>query len=324
MVDPNKFTWEAGDIQIDTPGDDDAEIIEFDSDEDDDTEPVEPPDAKKKLTTPAGEEVAYDAWSDYDTLQANIGDVWLNDYQTALLDLLLAQVTDAGIDDTALEAAFEIDQDALVNAWTGTQDAPGALSQLLLAGMAAGDASLHHHSAANPNRPMALKAAQKSIELGFNWNLANQEAIDFIQKYAFNLIKRLNDTTKRDIQSALLDWLATGGTQSQLEERIRQVVKSPVRARAISSTESTRAFSEGAQERYKQAGVKKVQWRTVNVGLKRIDKQRGDVCAVCGELHDKIGELGKGVYSEKLGRYVFPPAHVGCRCWTVAADDEMM
>lgn len=322
MPDPNRYTWEAGDLDFENPGDEDAAIIEFDGDEDADTEPVTPPDAK--AAPPAGEIVGYDAWADYDTLKDDIGDVWLNGYQQQVLALILSSIDDSGLNDAALDTALTTAQQELVTAWTGTDAAPGPLSRLLLAGAAAGDASLRHHSAANPNRPMALKAAQKSIELGFNWNLANVEAIDFIQRYALNLITRLNDTTRREVREAITKWLETGGTQAELQQMIQQIVLSSVRARAISTTESTRAYSEGAQERYRQAGVKKVQWRTVNVGLKRVDKQRGDVCAICGELHDQMGEVGKGVYSKKLGRYVLPPAHVGCRCWTVAADEDML
>lgn len=319
MSDPNKYTWQDDDIQIDTPGDDSAEIIEFDS-EDEDDEPA----GKKALTTPDGEEVAYDAWAEYDTLKDDIGDVWLNQYQQQVLDLVLANVTDEGLSDADLDAAFDRSQDELIAAWTGTPDDPGVLSRLIMAGVAAGDASLRHHSAANPNRPMALKAAQKSAELGINWNLANTEAVEFIERYALNLIKRLDNTTRRELREVLAKWLKEGGTQAQLQQMIQEVILSEVRAQAISSTESTRAYSEGSRKRYKDAQVKKIEWRTVKVGVKRIVKRPGDVCKICSELDGKIGDIDKGVWSEVLQAYVFPPAHVGDRCWTVPADDEML
>jgi hypothetical protein len=229
-------------------------------------------------------------------------------------------VDENGLSIAALDKAFDAAQDELVAAWTGTDRNPGALSRLLMAGLAAGDASLKQGSAANPQRPVALK----SIDLVMDWNLQNQEAISFIERYALNLIRRLDDTTKKEVQTTLADWLRQGATLDQLKTSLSKTIKDPQRAAMIAETESTRAYFEGAKERYNQAGVKKMEWRTVNVGLKRSIKQPGDVCSICGSLHNQIGDMDKGFYSAKLGTYVFPPAHPRCRCWVVAAEEDML
>lgn len=302
----DKYVWNPDDITFDKP----------ESDEDGEESST---DAKKALTTPDGEVVAYDSWSLYDDLSKDIGEAWLKDYQSSVLKNVLAEVDENGLSTAALDKALDVEPNDLVHRWTGTDEKPGVLSRLLMAGIAAGDASLKQGSTANPNRPVALKA----VDLAINWNLASAEAVSFIERYALNLIKRLNSTTRKEIQEIITQWLHEGGTQNQLRQMIQEVVLSEVRAAAISSTESTRAYAEGARERYKQADVKKIQWRTVNVGVKRLVKRPGDVCKICSELDGKIGTLEKGFWSAVLQAWVFPPCHVGDRCWFVPADEEM-
>lgn len=308
----DRYVWNPDDITFDAP----------EPDDDDDSEDSEdaPAEGKKALTTPDGEIVAYDAWQNFDEIKDDIGETWLNQYQQSVLDLILSKVGDEGLSVNALDKAFDQSQDDLIAAWTGTNKDPGPLARLILAGVAAGDASLKQGSAANPNRPVALKA----VDLAINWDLANQEAIDFIQRYALNLIKRLDKTTRDEVQTTIAEWLIEGGTIEDLKQALSVVIQSPVRASMIAETESTRAYFEGARERYKQADIKKIEWRTVNVGLKRSVKQPGDVCDVCGPLHNKTGDLDQGVWSDKLQTYVFPPAHTRCRCWVVAADEDML
>lgn len=274
---------------------------------------------KKTLVTPDGEEVAYDAWSDYDRLKEDIGDAWLEQYQRRVLDHLLSRVTDNGVPLSALDAAFERSQDDLIDLWTGTDADPGPLSRLILAGVAAGDASLRQGSAANPLRPVALKA----VSVGVDWSLTNEEAVAFVRRYAADLLRMLDRTTMERVKEVIAQWQDGDLPTSMLRQLLTEVILDPSRAASVSQTESTRAYFEGARERYRQADVKTIQWRTVNVGLKRIDKQPGDVCPLCTPLHDKTGPLDKGVWSDPLQSWVTPPLHPRCRCWVVAADEDM-
>lgn len=274
---------------------------------------------KKTLVTPDGEEVAYDAWSDYDRLKKDIGDAWLEQYQRRVLDHLLSRVTDDGVPLTALDTAFERSQDDLIDLWTGTDADPGPLSRLFLAGVAAGDASLRQGSAANPLRPVALKA----VSVGVDWSLTNEEAVAFVRRYAADLLRMLDRTTMERVKEVIAQWQDGDLPASMLRQLLTEVILDPSRAASVSQTESTRAYFEGARERYRQADVKTIQWRTVNVGLKRIDKQPGDVCPLCTPLHDKTGPLDKGVWSDQLQSWVTPPLHRRCRCWVVAADEDM-
>jgi len=318
----DKFTWRSDDIvfNIQDPEDEDEEDEDDDDDDDDDEAP--PPslaESQKKAAAPDGEIMAYDAWADYDRLKDDIGEAWLKDYQSDVLQSVLSALDENGLSIAALDKALAVDPSALITRWTGTEADPGVLSRLLMAGMAAGDASLKQGSAANPNRPVALKAT-----LSINWTLQNQETVDFIRRYASDLIHMLDQTTAEQVRKVIAEWQMSDQPVEMLRQLLREVILDKSRVSSISETETTRAYFEGARERYKQAGVKKIEWRTVNVGLKRTIKQPGDVCDVCTPLHNKIGELGKGVWSDTLNAYVTPPAHSRCRCWVVAADEDML
>lgn len=206
-------------------------------------------------------------------------------------------------------------QHELAHLWIGTPDNPGVITKLVLAGMAAGNRAIEKGKAPNP-----VKA---DVGVTVDWSLLNKQALEFAQNYTYDLIRGLDSTTRADVQNALSQWVQTGAPLAELESSLRAIFNNADRAAVIAQTESTRAYNEGAKQRWQQVGVKRATWQTVNVGLKRTDKHPGDVCLICTELHGQEFDLEQGAWSDVLGQYVQAPAHVGCRCFARPLTDSI-
>lgn len=257
---------------------------------------------------------AYDFWRDYDAVQAEIGALWLSDYMALIWDKISGKLntfTPADLDQ--ILAGLQPD---LVAAWVGSEEAPGPLMKLALAGMAAGDAALEMGVTGNPAKPVALSNTR------VDWALLAREALAFVQAYAFDLITRINQTTRDLVRATVEAWLQGGGNLEELRQQLAPIFQDGRRAFQIAQTESTRLYFEGSSERYKAAGVQRVVWQTVNVGRGRLIKRPGDVCRVCSPLHNKRGELIPGGVRFEDGATYTVPAHVGCRCWVKPARGE--
>ena len=236
-------------------------------------------------------------WQEYDKLQAQIGDDWLNHYMARALASIEDRLSQ-NLSDADIETALMTFRDELVGEWVGTVDAPGALSQMILAGMAAGNQSLVTGSAANPEGAKAF--------LGIDWGLLAQEALRFASSYVYDLIHGIDATTVRLTREAITDWIASGEPLDTLKVNLTAIFNDPVRAAAIAQTESTRVYAEGANLRWQQAGVTQSLWKTVN---------DGHVCPICEGLHNAVGDFTVGWVSSYDGGVYKPPAHVRCRCF---------
>lgn len=234
-------------------------------------------------------------WGQYDGLMQEIGAEWLNQYSAEAWKRIKAlgdQITPEAVDRILSEMS-----DDLVQNWVGSSDKPGALTRLVLAGMAAGDQALQQGTNPKPTRAI--------IEV--DWNLLSQEALDYARKYAYDLIKGINKTTTDSIRTAIAEWVKLGAAQSELTKTLSGIVQDPNRAALIAQTESTRVYNEGARKRWSAAGITRVRWQTV---------RDANVCPVCGGLHNREGALNEGVFSTREQAYLTPPAHPGCRCFT--------
>lgn len=141
----------------------------------------------------------------------------------------------------------------------------------------------------------------EGVGLGFDYTLAHAQAAEWANAYAFDLVSRLNDTTRRRLQSAIDQWFREATTIADLREELTPLF-GEVRAQIIAQTETTRAAAEGTRISYIQSGVvRKIIVKTA------VDDR---VCPICGPLHNTRHSLESGV--PDLG---FPPFHIGCRCW---------
>lgn len=250
-------------------------------------------DARKALAPPPVQTLDY--WKDYDVLMAQLGHDWLTDYMSKVHDALPVS---ADMSDITIQSALDSYHDAFRSAWLGTEAEPGPLVKLIQAGMAAGQQAIAHGSAANPNRPPRSKAVE------VDWDLLAHEARDFAQQYLFNLIRNIDDTTRKAVQDTVAKWIESGQPLDNLKDALKQVFSDEARAALIAQTESTRAYAEGSKERYRRADIKSVNWNTVKDNA---------VCPACQALLDSNPhELGT----------VSPPQHPGCRCWLRPVVEE--
>lgn len=132
--------------------------------------------------------------------------------------------------------------------------------------------------------------------------LVNQEAIDYVNIYGFDLIRDLNSSSFNTLRSALSRFLQTPGfTMGDLEAMLIPTF-SPSRAARIAVTETTRAFAFGQVSaanvaRLNGLDVQEV-WRT------NMDALVCSICAPNDGLPRSAGWTVNGI-----------PGHPNCRCW---------
>lgn len=133
-----------------------------------------------------------------------------------------------------------------------------------------------------------------------DFDLINQAAMNFVKSYRFDMIKGITDTSRKQTQKIMADWIASGSSLDTLESSL-ETVFGEARAGRIASTETTRAFAQGNMEAWESTGfVDEAIWMTSEDDL---------VCPVCEERDGAV--LGIGDIDSA------PPngSHVGCRCW---------
>jgi len=151
---------------------------------------------------------------------------------------------------------------------------------------------------------LARVVVEGAIEsgVGIAWDLANEAAIEWAERYTYDLIRGITETTQRQVQRAVTRFFETPGeTRANLEARLAPWF-GQARASSIAVTEVTRASGEGVRVSYeqaKQAGINMVPvWHTARDEL---------VCSVCGPNDNKLMPEWQNVS--------WTPAHVNCRCW---------
>lgn len=144
------------------------------------------------------------------------------------------------------------------------------------------------------------EALSRSLPIGVDWGLVNEAAVSWAQRYTFDLVTGINQTSSRALQTAVSSYFEQGWTIGDLESRIGSIY-APYRAQTIAVTEVTRAAAQGElsiTDELRKQGVDMVAiWQTNEDEL---------VCPICGPRNDK--KRGDG-WSEP------PPAHPNCRCW---------
>lgn len=144
------------------------------------------------------------------------------------------------------------------------------------------------------------EALPLNIQPLVNPNEFNQAAINAAQSYRFNQIRGITDTTRKQTQAALVEWIQSGESMDVLEATLAGIFGS-ARAAVIAATEVTRAFAQGNMAAWESTGfISKAVWMTA---------QDERVCLICasheGE-HLDVGDIDAA-----------PPnsSHPGCRCW---------
>ena len=176
--------------------------------------------------------------------------------------------------------------------------------------------------------------------IGFDGSLVNRAAIAFAREHVGELITQIDGTTRRTVQTAVSDWLQTGGKIDELSRTLAPTF-GPDRARTIAITEVTNAVSGGNIASWREVNkeldtdiVSGMRWLTAN------DERVCPICAPLGGLtfgedgaepatiaEQRTGALvsgldaafvhpgGAGAAGKFSGKeYQRPPAHPRCRC----------
>lgn len=157
----------------------------------------------------------------------------------------------------------------------------------------------------------ADEIARTATGVGFEFETTryNEAAREWAREYSYELVKGLTDKTRKVIQDATSQFIATPGmTRGDLQDLLIPAFGA-VRADAIAVTEMTRAYSQ-AQTAYKEmlAGE--------GITMERVWHTLADeaVCDVCRNLNRTV-ENEQGLFVAFNGKeYDNAPAHVNCRC----------
>jgi len=142
---------------------------------------------------------------------------------------------------------------------------------------------------------VALLPANARVLVDFD--LVNTDVLEYAKTYRYELIHGITETTRKQTQKAVGDWIQSGQPLSVLEQTLAPIY-GEVRAGMIASTEVTRVYAEGNSEAWDSTGV---------VGSWRWMTSQDDlVCAICGGLDGETFGL-----DDIDAR---PPAHPSCRC----------
>lgn len=261
--------------------------------------------AKDSLEDSATPEEYERYWGRFDTLANELGYEWLESYMEPTLATVRGKLGEP-FDAAVITAALAEQHDSLIESYIGSEEAPGPLVKIMLAGMAAANDALTERRTLNP------RAKAVEVALQVDWNLMAKQAFAYAKTYLFDLIKNIDATTVEAVQKAVAAWIESGAPLTDLDVKMDAIFQDKVRARRIAATEATRAYSEGATRRWQDAGVMKVKFQTVR------DTR---VCPTCRPLHNQVAALGEG-WKSASGAYTRPPMHVNCRCFMKPVVDD--
>ncbi len=133
----------------------------------------------------------------------------------------------------------------------------------------------------------------------------NRHAQEYARQYRYELIKGINDTTRTQVQTAMIEWLHSNEPLSSLEAKLEPVF-GKIRAAMIAATEATRVFQDANALAWTSTGfIKEVKYQTAVDSL---------VCPICGPRH--------GMNYPIDDKSNHPPQHINCRCWTLPVVSE--
>jgi len=115
----------------------------------------------------------------------------------------------------------------------------------------------------------------------------NPHALEWIATRSLTLAKLLNGTTIEQLRGVLAAGFEAGESIPKITKRIEEYYTHAykIRAQMVARTEVITASAKGAEEGYRELGVKKVQWYTA------LDER---TCDECMALHDNIYLIDEG------------------------------
>ena len=211
-----------------------------------------------------------------------------------------------GVEDDAtdeIESALEKQRRALLPSNTTPTDAASVTSRVDETSQPVRDAIRRSLIQAADLGVVVAVQQFENIGLGFDWTMANERARAYANLRAGQLITGINDTTRRQVQQAIAEWIANGDPLWMLVQELEPTFGRN-RARLIASTEVTDVYARATLEGYREAGYAETEpehlpplhprcrcWIALDIHddgsanyvfLTSVDER---VCPVCGPLH---------------------------------------
>jgi SPP1 gp7 family putative phage head morphogenesis protein len=155
------------------------------------------------------------------------------------------------------------------------------------------------------------QAAMDKLGIEGIFGVADPAWLKYLDNVENLLITSVDDTTKRWIAGILQEGIENQLTTLELRDLLITEAKdiSPVRAEMIARTEIANVMNKTELESYRRAGIENHRWRTSR------DER---VCEICAPLDNEVVKVGRN-FSVGVDS---PPAHVQCRCFLQAVEDE--
>lgn len=169
-------------------------------------------------------------------------------------------------------------------------------------------------------QPMAerlyLESAERIVNvspIGVDWSLVNQAAIQWADRYSFELVTGINNTSRQAVSQTVSSFFREDLTMGELRQRLGSIY-GPVRADMIAQTEVTRASVEG-----EMATAREIENQGIRMQKVWVTNRDEIVCPICQPLNNvranTPGVDAVFVHPESGVTYDAPPAHPRCRCW---------
>jgi SPP1 gp7 family putative phage head morphogenesis protein len=159
------------------------------------------------------------------------------------------------------------------------------------------------------------------VSQGVDFNVRSPKVERFLENFAGNRIKRINETTTDQLRETLRAGVAAGESTRDIAARIREVFEDATDSRAttIARSEIGRASNFGSTEGMKQAGIEQKEWLATQDDVVRdthseMDGQRVGI--------DEEFESPAGGRAEYPGDFGEPEEDINCRCTVLSVFDE--
>ena len=144
------------------------------------------------------------------------------------------------------------------------------------------------------------------VALEIDQSAVNKEAAAAIKTYTFDLVKNLDDSSRKSLRLAISDFITSPGMT--MADVIDRLPFTESRASLIATTEITRAYATGQSIAGEAVAIA---WPDVPVTKMWHTNNDSLVCPICDPL-DGTEAPQDGSFDDE---YDAPPAHPGCRCW---------
>jgi len=149
------------------------------------------------------------------------------------------------------------------------------------------------------------------VKLEIDGDAVNKQAVTAVEKYAFDLVKGIDDTSRERLRDAISEFIQNPGTT--IGDVIDMLPFDDARAQLIATTEITRAYASGQKlagdataEAWPDVTITKM-WHTNNDSI---------VCPLCEPLNGQEVDREEPFVDDDGNEYDAPgDPHPGDRCW---------